>query len=318
MVMSGLGKNFNYEEFMKNEFPNSKEKLPEETKLINHLDRITGLLFDNATALLKQKKESEEKLVPSFENIRYTMISNYRIRSISLMKVFSEIFNIDNQSLFDEGTACIITRNMLESFLIYYHLYKEPEKNLGERELKFDLYELSSILQFNRHADFLSKKNGPKEFKRPDLQSEINQLILRIESNIAFKRLPKKIIDSINGIKLKKLSFLSFVNFNTLIINSPLPTNFTRDYYSYASAFAHSEGFSVDMSRMIHQNVENWGYLNKILKFKTLTMCLYLSSLFLLTFIKDEKIEFEDEREKDLFEILSLVNFYNQAMECND
>jgi hypothetical protein len=316
--MSELEANFNYTEFMNNEFPKSTKELPQEAKLVEHFDRITSLLFDSANGLLKQRKESGKELVAIFENTRHTLIANYRLRSINLMRVFNEVFNVDNKSLFDEGTANIITRSLLENYLIFNYLYKESKESTPDSVLKFSLYELSSVLQFQKHADSISKKSLPVAFKKPDLEKDIDALLVKIETNDLYKKQPKKIVDSIKRIKSKKQDFLSFINFNSLIRNSPLPTNFAKDYYSYASSFAHSEGFSLTMSQMLHRNTEKWGLLNKLMKFRILTICLYTSSQFLISFIEDEKINFEDEHEQSILEVLSLSKYYVDAMNCND
>ena len=307
-----------YEEFRRSEFPKDVKELPQESKLINHFDRITSLLFDSANALLKQRKESGEELVGLFENTRHTIVASYRLRSINLMRILKGVFNVDLQSLFDEGTANIIVRSLLESFLIFNYLYKESKENTEESKFKFHLYELASILHFQKHTDSISKNNNLPLFKKSDLEKDVDNLILKIETSPIFKKQPKKIIDSINKLKSKKQNFLTFINFNYLIAKSPLPTNFTKDYYSYASSFAHSEGFSLSISQMINRNIEKWSKINRLNKFRVLTICLFVSSQFLISFIEGEKLEFEDEKEMELFEVFALSNYYVEAMNHND
>lgn len=312
--MSKSDFNFNYQEFMKNEFPQSKEELPSELKLIEHFDRITSLLFDSANNLLKQQKESGKVLSALFENTRHTIVANYRIRSINLIRTLNEVLNIDGKGLFDEGTVNIITRSLLESYLIYFFLYRESEKQPEERELKFMLYELSSILHFQKYSNSFLKKNSNNASNMPNFENDINSLILKIEKNTHLQNQTKRIIHSINKIKQKKQNYLSFINFTSLIKSSPLPTNFAQEYYSYASSFAHSEGFSLTMSQMTHKNVEKWNKLNRLMKFKALSICLYISSQFLISFIENEKIEFEDDRGKTMSEVFSLSSYYVKAM----
>lgn len=317
-IMEESSASKHYDEFMRNEFPKNADEMPQEFKLVNHFDRITSLLFDSANGLLKHRKESGEKLVGLFENTRHTIVANYRLRSINLMRIFNEVFNVNHQSLFDEGTANIIVRSLLESFLIFNYLYKETKANTEESEFKFYLYELASILHFQKYTNSISKNSSLPLFKQSLLENDIDNLILKIEAHKAFKKQPKKIIDSIARIKSKRQNFLTFINFNSLITKSPLPTSFTKDYYSYASSFAHSEGFSLNMSQMINRNIEKWGEINRLNKFRVLTICLYVSSRFLISFIEGEKIEFEDEREMELFEVFSLANYYVEAMNLND
>jgi len=310
---------FNYSKFMEGEFPKLKDQLPDEKKLVKHLERITSLLFDTATNLLNQQKASGDNLDPDFENIRYTIIVNFRLRILSLTKIFDEISNVDGKKIFDEGTANVIIRSLLEIYLTYFYLYPTPELLISDKELRFNLYKLSSLLHFKNYQSALIEKHGEPLENAINLNDQIQSVILEIESNPAFNNLTSRIKDAINRVKSNKQDFFSFMNFNKLIKESPLPTKFISEYYSFASSFSHSEGFSIKFSQMLHGNVENWGILNEKLKFRSLSICLYLASQFLESLLSNnESLETEDEKELELKQVFSIAIFYLTSMRLND
>jgi len=309
---------FDYTDFINEEFPAKKEELPSHKKLVEHFDRITALLFDSANQLLKQKKHSGNDLNAQFENIRHTLIANYRLRSINLMKTLEEVKNVDGEGLIDEGTVNIIARSLLESYLVFFNLYKQSSQDLETQKLYFSLYELSSILQFKKYTAAVLKKNSRQNPANLDLDKKTSVLIDQVINNTSYDTLSKKVKDSIVRVKDKKQDFLSFINFSKLIKLSPLPTNFATEYYSYASSFAHSEGFSINISQMLQGNPQKWQLFNKLLKFRLMSVCLYISSQFLISFIEDEQIQSDDDQELDLMQVFSLADYYIKAMNRND
>lgn len=309
--------NFDIEKFKAQEFPKPTGKYPDVGRLINHLDKITALLSECAVQAVKiTDKQKTDNLSVLHTNTRYTIVGNFRIRTISLIKIFSNIEDIDGNQLFDEGTATIILRSLLESYLVYFQLYNLNEADASLQEIYFNMYDLSSRLQFLKTTKNLQGLTNPPE-KNPNFNNRTAQLLTDIISNKNFLALPANIQKALKRIKEGKQDYLSFVNFTQLIKASPLPNEFIGNYYSYASAFAHSEGFSSRMSQMVFESKSRWTDLNELLKFRLIYFALAISSQFFISFTTYEKTELEDELEQEVCEVLILVDFYLKAMANN-
>jgi hypothetical protein len=309
--------NFDIEEFKAQEFPKPTGKYPDVDRLINHLDRITGLLSECAGQSVKNcVSGTGDNIYILHTNTRYTIAWNFRLRTLSLIKIFSEIEDVEGNLLFDEGTATIILRSLLESYLVYYQLYNLNQSNPDLQKIYFNMYDLSSRLQFLRSTKNIKGLNNPPE-KDQKFKSETDQLIIVIINDESFASLPVKIQQAIKRIKEGKQDYLSFVNFTALIKASPLPNDFIGDYYSQASAIAHSEGFSARMSLMVFESRDKWNSLNELLKFRLIYFALSISSQFFISFIQYDRTELDDEKEKDLCEVLILVDFYLKALASN-
>lgn len=303
--------NFDYDSFMSREFPKPEGKYPDVDRLIKHFDKITALLMDCAIQAIKNP--SKNNISAMHENTRYTIACNFRLRSINLIKIFKEVLDIDGNAVFDEGTANIIARSLLESYLVYYRLYNGCSEDITLQNLYFNLYDLSSVLQFVKYGKSIQGSESIP-FKDIEFRSQIKKLILAIKKNDRFRSLPPNVRESIENISSNRKDFLSFINFSKLIKESPLPTEFFTSYYSYSSAFAHSEGFSSRVLQMIFQSRERWTEMNEMLKFKLIYNCLGISSQFFISFIEYDHTELEDEKEKEVWEVVSLSNYYLNAM----
>ncbi|MES2063564.1 MAG: hypothetical protein V4456_16675 [Bacteroidota bacterium] len=309
--------NFDYEGFMAREFPHPKGVYPEIGRLLEHFNKITGLLMDCALQSLKLAQSDQDKESVLHTNTRYTIVCNFRLRTINLIKVFSEILDIEGNAIFDEGTANVIARSLLESYLVYFRLYNGCGNDKEIQELYFNLYDLSSVLHFVKFAKSLVKIDQNKH-NEINLKGHIKKLICDTTKNHKFRALPSGIQDSIRNIEAGKHDYLSFINFNKLIRESPLPTQFITSYYSYASSFAHSEGFSSSVSQMVFESKERWKAINEMLKFRLVYVCLAVSSQFFISYTEYDKTQLEDEREKDVWETLSLCNYYLEALNHNN
>lgn len=308
--------NFDYKGFMEKEFPNPEGIYPEIGRLLEHFNKITKLLLECASQSL-ERAESDEDQSALHANTRYIIVCNFRLRTINLIKIFSEILDLKGDPLFDEGTANIVARSLLESYLVYFRLYNGCDQDKVIQELYFNLYDLSSTLHFLKFSKSLVKIDQDK-LDKINLEGNIKKLISEIKSSTKFRTLPPGIRNSIQKIEAGKQDYLSFINFNKLITESPLPTQFITSYYSYASSFAHSEGFSSDVSQVYFESRAKWKELNEMLKFRLVYICLAVSSQFFISYTEYDKTKLEDEREKDVWETLSLCNYYLDALKLND
>ncbi|SDE64954.1 hypothetical protein SAMN05216464_10892 [Mucilaginibacter pineti] len=308
---------FDYQKFMEQEFPKNKNERPSSTTLIKHIDRISALLFDCALQAVKVAPSSAENFQIAHTNTRYIIVSNYRLRVINLIKILDGVFDINGNVFFDDATANIMVRSLLESYLVYFRLYNECSENLVQQQLYFNLYELSSILQFRKQREEVFKKAispGPII----DFKPEVDDLIDMLEKNSEYELAPEQLRKNVQAVKAGKKDYLSYMNFTAAIKTSPLPTNFATHYYSYASAFAHSEGFSIKYAQMRFENKKEWPASNELIKFKLLADCLYITSQFLSSFIEYDHTQLEDEREREVWEVVSLAAYYTSAMNKND
>ncbi|RYZ55988.1 MAG: hypothetical protein EOP49_01680 [Sphingobacteriales bacterium] len=286
------------------------------SKLLNHFDKITALLMDCAIQTVKTGNGDNDNVSILHNNTRYIIACNFRLRAVNLIKIFNEILDIDGNAVFDEATANIITRSLLESYLVYFRLYNGCGDDLKLQELYFNLYDLSSVLQFIKYGKSI-KGSKNSSFNEGNLRMQIKKLLNEINGNGKFRTLPTAVRDSITRISSGKQDYLSFINFSKLIRESPLPSEFISAYYSYASAFAHSEGFSSKFTQMIFESCERWTEMNGNLKLRMIYICLAVSSQFFLSFIQYDKTELEDEKEQEVWEIVSLSNYYLTALQHN-
>ncbi|WP_145860009.1 hypothetical protein [Pedobacter suwonensis] len=307
--------NFDYEGFMTREFSYSKSKFPDITRLLGHFDKITKLLLECGIQSLKVAK-NHQGVSAYHANTRYTIVCNFRLRTINLIKIFNDLVDIKGGEIFDEGTANIIARSLLESYLVYFRLYNGCKGDKEIQNLYFNLYDLSSAMHFLKYGkSFQGIK--PEKFDEGTFNLRIKELIKDIKSSNKFGALPQKTRNAIQKIEAGEQDYINFINFNKLIRESPLPTNFVTTYYSYASSFAHSEGFSSSVSQTYFQSRERWKELNQSLKFKLIYMCLAVSSQFYISFIEYDKTQMANEKEQDVWETLSLCNYYLTALNIN-
>jgi hypothetical protein len=307
--------NFDYEAFMVKEFPKPEGKFPDIGRLLEHFNKITRLLMECALQSLQQAEgnESESAL---HANTRYILVCNFRLRTINLIKVFNEILDLKGGTIFDEGTANIIARSLLESYLVYFRLYNGCGSDKETQELYFNLYDLSSILHFVKHGKWM-QGIGQIKFDKAGLNGQIKKLLNDIKCSNKAQSLSKGIQDSIKKVEKGNQDYLNFINFSKLIKESPLPTDFVTSFYSYSSSFAHSEGFSSSLSQVYFESREKWKELNEMLKFRLIYVCLAVSSQFFISYIEYDKTELEDDKEQEIWETLSLCNYYLTALNLN-
>ncbi|MGM9475185.1 hypothetical protein ACS5PU_02100 [Pedobacter sp. GSP4] len=219
-------------------------------------------------------------------------------------------------SIFDEGTANIVARSLLESYLVYYRLYNGCKGDKELQELYFGLYELSSRLHFLKFGVTLHMVS-PENFDEGKLRAQIGKLISEVKSNKKYHKLPQAIPNAIQKIEAGKQDYLSLFNFNKLIKESPLPTEFVTAYYSYTSSFAHAEGFSSVVSQVYFQARKDWKALNEMLKFRLIYPLLAVSAQFYISHIEYDKTQLADDKQNEVWEVLSLCNYYLTAFNLN-
>jgi hypothetical protein len=307
--------NFDYEGFMTREFPIPEGKYPDIGQSLGHLNKITRMLMECALQSIRVA-ERDPKASAVHANTRYTIVCNYRLRTINLIKIFTELLDVKGGSIFDEGTANIVARSLLESYLVYYRLYNGCKGDKEMQKLYFTLYDLSSRLHFVKFGNTLHMV-AQEKFDEASLRAQIEKLISEVKSSKKYSKLPKGITNAIQKIEAGKQDYLSFVNFNQLIRESPLPTELVTAYYSYTSSFAHTEGFSSIVSQVYFQSRKDWAALNEMLKFRLIYPCLAVSAQFYISFIEYDKTQLADDNEKEVWEVLLLCKYYLTAFNLN-
>jgi hypothetical protein len=172
--------NFDYEGFMAREFPKPEGTYPEIGRLLEHFNKITRLLMECALQSLKQSESDQSESV-LHANTRYIIVCNFRLRTINLIKIFNEILDLKGDAIFDEGTANVVARSLLESYLVYFRLYNGCELDKEVQEVYFNLYDLSSVLHFVKFGRSL-QSIGSNKFDEINLKGHINKLITDIKS----------------------------------------------------------------------------------------------------------------------------------------
>lgn len=307
--------NFDYEGFMAREFPMPEGKYPDIGRSLEHLNRIAKMLMDCALQSIRDA-ELDPNASAVHANTRYTIVCNYRLRTINLIKIFTELPDLKGGSIFDEGTANIVARSLLESYLVYYLLYNGCKGDKELQELYFTLYDLSSRLHFVKYGNTLQMVAADK-FDEGKLRAQIGKLISEVKCNKKYRKLPYAIPNAIQKIEAGKQDYLSFANFNKLIRECPLPTELVAAYYSYTSSFAHAEGFSSIVSQVYFQSRKDWTALNEMLKFRLIYPCLAVSAQFYISFIEYDQTQLSDDMEKEVWEVLSLCKYYLTAFNLN-
>lgn len=307
--------NFDYEGFLAREFPMPEGKYPDIGRSLEHLNKITRMLMECALQSIRVA-EGDPNASAMHANTRYTIVCNYRLRTINLIKIFTELLDLKGGSIFDEGTANIVARSLLESYLVYYRLYNGCNGDKDLQELYFTLYDLSSRLHFVKFRNTLHMV-APEKFDEGKLKAQIGKLISEVKSNKKYIKLPQAIPNAIQKIESCKQDYLSFINFNKLIRESPLPTQLVTAYYSYTSSFAHAEGFSSIVSQVYFQSRNDWAGLNEMLKFRLIYPCLAVSAQFYISFIEYDKTQLADDKENEVWEVLSLCKYYLTAFNLN-
>ncbi|RZJ72366.1 MAG: hypothetical protein EOO47_22475 [Flavobacterium sp.] len=306
--------NADYLSFLNREFPNPKGRYPDIDRSISHLDKISKQLLECARRIHGQA-EDDKKQSALHINTRTITAGNFRIRTISLIKTFNDIMDARGDLIFDQGTANIIVRSLLESYLVYYRLYNGCKGNKNIQELYFNLYDLSSVLHYVKYANSMlsSLKNKVDD---DSLSKRIADLISRIKKTKEYQKLPTKIRDGVSKIELGQQDYLSLINFNRLIRESPLPTELITSYYSYASSFTHSEGFSADILQAYFESRAQRKSINDMLKFRLVYICLAVSSQFFKSFNEYDSVEMQPE-DNEMREAIWLSNYYHTAINHN-
>lgn len=137
--------------------------------------------MDCALESLKQA-ENDKNESALHANTRYTIVCSFRLRTINLIKIFNQILALKGGAIFDEGTANVVARSLLESYLVYFRLYNGCDDDIENQELYFNLYDLSSVLHFEKFGKSLHSK-GHNIFNKANLTGHIKKLIADIKGN---------------------------------------------------------------------------------------------------------------------------------------
>ncbi|WP_379093346.1 DUF5677 domain-containing protein [Pedobacter sp. UC225_65] len=301
-------KNFDHQKFMEQEFPLGSSFTFDRS--LKHMNMMTSFLTDLASLMLDKNPMS---MANEHLNVIYTLITNYHLRSITLAQSF-EFVRLDNgKSIFDDATPKILFRSLIESYLIFFYLF---EKNKDFSNLNFLLYELQSLLHLKKSISYSQTLSEGKlsltsSKANAMIQSKLQQIMEHESYLMLDKNFRKEIVKVQNGSK----HYITLFTFEALMRESELPTDLIINEYSDTSASVHSQLFGLKASQMMFNMSynDNKGVFEKA-KFRLMAQCLYLTSQWVYSFIRTIKMEFEDEYEQQLGEVISLSVYYREAL----
>ncbi|MFN0290024.1 hypothetical protein [Pedobacter helvus] len=304
-------KSFNHQEFMEQEFPLGSKFTFERS--LKHMNMMTSFLVELASMMLEKNPLSmaNEQL-----NVIYTLITSYHLRSITLAESF-EFVRLDNgKTIFDDATPKILFRSLIENYLIFFYLF---ERNKNNSHLNFLLYELQSLLHLKKSVHYTSNRTDAKLKLTPVkvkkmMESKVEQIINHESFHLLDKNFRKEIVKVQNGSK----NYINLFTFEALMRESELPTELIINEYSDASASVHSQLYGLKASQMMFEKSmnDNVDIFEKS-KFRLMAQCLFLTSQWVYSFIHTIKLDFEDEFEQHLGEVISLSVYYRQALLTN-
>lgn len=174
-----------------------------------------------------------------------TLITKFFLHSNTLCVILSGINleskhfqkEINNKKILDIPSSHVILRAQLECYLMYHHIYVNPESE-SEKELRFNAWICSGLMErqeFPATHD-LSKKQRAKD------KEEIEKIKILIQGLESYKELTQKQQQSL----LEKGSGKLFKHWVTILKETGFDAgSIYYSFYSILSGHAHSEGLSI-------------------------------------------------------------------------
>lgn len=171
--------------------------------------------------------------------------------SFSLLKLIpeSEIHKrINAIKLWDYSSICILSRTLLDSYLIYYHFCIDIPENQSERDFK--------KLFWDYYIDFKRIKNlDLMKSQHPDLikikERNANELQI-IKSNAYFNSLS----DGIKR-KIENCDIFQIPNNTEIAIKAGFEADFYKSTYDYLSRYVHSDSYCIDQIAIFKAGTED-------------------------------------------------------------
>lgn len=247
---------------------NLQESLAEFHHLLDTLLYVNEAVSESQHPVKRWQKTSETLL---FKFI----LHGYTIHNIlSGFTIQSEFFKdvLAGKKIIDFASAKTILRAQLETFLMYQHIYVNPETE-ELKELRYEAWIYSALLS---RQDFPAETAFGKQRKSQDLE-EINKLRGRISMMPAFLALSEKQQKNL----LDKGSGKLFNHWATILKETGFSTK-NPFYWMYAllSMYAHSEGLSIiqmENNGMSTENMEAQAFLD--LHHSKLLVCLMVEAI---------------------------------------
>jgi len=217
----------------KYEQPNLESSLKEFHTLVDTLLYLNETLRVEQTQIHNWQKYSESLLFKfSLHALTlYEILSGMTLKSHSLLK------ELNNIKVLDSSSSKVILRSQLETLLMYYHIYVNPQDD-DEKQLKYYAWIYSSLLQ---RARFPTETEKGKIQKAKD-KVEIENIKTLIQGLKSFNNLSKKQQTTLLNTGSGKL----FNHWATILSDTGFKENHAITImYNYLSMYAHSEGLSV-------------------------------------------------------------------------
>jgi hypothetical protein len=257
--------------FKKYERHNLSENLKEYHFWIDTLIYLHETLSEQKVEIKYWQKPSETLLHKFwFHGLAlHSILSGIKLQSVYYKE------ELNGKSIIDVGSAKVVLRAQLEAFLMYHHIYVNPD-NDDVKELRFNAWIYSSLLQ---RQDFPAKTEYGKKQKMKD-SVELEKMKSFITGLKSFKDLSTKQQQSLLDTGSGKLfnhwaTILKETGFNE---QNPFYT-----IYALLCIYAHSEGLSIIQMQYQPNGMENAvSQANLDLHNSKLLICLMINSIIRL------------------------------------
>ncbi|MBM2815565.1 MAG: hypothetical protein HW421_2327 [Ignavibacteria bacterium] len=193
--------------------------------------------------------------------------------SFSLLKLIpeSEIYKkINAIKLWDYSSICILSRTLLDSYLIFYHYCIDIPSDENERNFKKLFWNYYNDYKSIKNLDLMKSQNSYLEI----IKERKNIALQQIENNHYFQSQP-------DGIKknLKKCIIFKIPNNADIARKASIDGNFYYATNQYLSSYIHSDSFCIDQIAIFKAGTED--------AYRLIGTVLYYMIIFLSLSIRD-------------------------------
>lgn len=246
---------------VKNDLENNLNEFIEDlNSLTDTLCYLTDSLSDGKVKLEIWKKYFEILLVK---------FSFHSFSLVHLLKGTPIQFKKKSVLYPDLGSILVLNRAMIECFVTFYYLNIEPENDaVGEfRQLRYQIEGLNNRQSYETGSKNLSQK-------KEDEKKLIEELKLKLSSNLYFQQLSIKEQKELLNDKAQKIGWLK------LIENSPLKDGHFKTIWKVFSNSAHSEYIgSIQLIEYLNKPLERNELLMLSAKLASIMNCLLIKHL---------------------------------------
>jgi len=207
---------------------------------MNYIEKVKTyeLLFNKAMNL--SCKTFAKKVETWEEQIASDLFGRICAQGFSILKLIpeSEIYKrINAMELWDYSSICIITRSLLDTYLIFFHFCVDIPENESEREFKklfWDYY-----MDYKRIKNLeLIKSHHPSLLK---IKESNRKEFINIKKNSYFNSLKNELQK-----ELIKCNKFQIPNNTDIAVKAGFNADFYKSTYNYLSMYVHSDSFSID------------------------------------------------------------------------